>query len=238
MTGRHRFRRADFARAVERGIAERRDHNWRLSAGHSEVEFWASLFVDELILALRLSDERMRHREYKIAHLPGSLRPSVAAALGWLAEPSPEDIVLDPFCGAGTILIERAHLGRYQLLIGCDRDAKALDAARENAGPRHQPLEFHPWDATAIPLPDRSVDKIITNLPWGRRHSSHADNGRLYPRVLGEFHRLIRPGGQIVVLSGETRLMSELSARGLFRAHKILPVAVLGANAAVYCWRA
>jgi 23S rRNA G2445 N2-methylase RlmL len=234
MTGEHNFRRVDMARAVARAIAERGDHLWRLSPEQADVEFWATILPDEFILAIRLSDEGMRHREYKVAHLPGSLRPSVAAALGWLSKPSVDDVVLDPFCGAGTILIERAHLARYRLLIGCDRNAEALAAARENIGPRHKPLELHPWDATAIPLPDRSVNKIVTNLPWGMRYGSHQENRRLYPRVLGEFHRLVQPGGQLVILTGETRLMSELTARGMFRPDRILHISILGARAAVY----
>jgi tRNA (guanine6-N2)-methyltransferase len=176
----------------------------------------------------------MRHRDYKVAHLPGSLRPSAAAALGWLSQPSADDTVLDPFCGTGTILIERAHLGRYRLLIGSDRNAEALAAARENVGPRYKPLELHPWDATALPLPDRSISKIITNLPWGARHGSHEDNQRLYPRILQEFRRLVQPGGKIVILTGETRLMSDLITRGLFHPDKILRVSILGASAAVY----
>jgi tRNA (guanine6-N2)-methyltransferase len=234
MMGEHEFRRIDLARAVERGIAERGDHSWRLSPDEADVEFWATLFADEFLLAMRLSGERLRHREYKVAHLPGSLRPSVAAALGWLSRPAPDDIVLDPFCGTGTILIERAHLGRYRHLIGCDREAQALAAARENVGPRYQPLELHPWDALAIPLPDRSVSKIITNLPWGLRHGSHEENRRVYPRVFAELRRVVQPGGRIVVLTGETRLMSGLAMRHQFRPDKVLHASILGAHAAAY----
>ncbi|MBV8450654.1 MAG: methyltransferase domain-containing protein [Deltaproteobacteria bacterium] len=234
MAGEHQFRRVDLARAISRGIAERGDHSWRPSPDEADVEFWATLLPRELILAIRLSNERMRHRDYKVAHLPGSLRPSAAAALALLSTPMPEDIVLDPLCGAGTLLIERAHLGRYQLLIGCDLDAKALAAVRENVGPRYKPLELHRWNATALPLPDSSITKIITNLPWGIRHGSHEDNRRLYPRLLQEFHRLLQPGGRAVILTGETRLMSDLITRGLFRPDKVLRVSILGANAAVY----
>src|SRR4051794_5728099 len=70
--------------------------------------------LSEVILALRLSDERMRHREYKLEHMPASLRPTAAAALAWLTQPDDDDVFLDPMCGAGTILIERANMGRYK----------------------------------------------------------------------------------------------------------------------------
>jgi tRNA (guanine6-N2)-methyltransferase len=234
MAGQHQFRRVDLARAISSALPERGDHNWCLSPEEADVEFWAMLFPGELILAIRISDERMRHRDYKVAHLPGSLRPSVAAALALLSQPAPEDVVLDPFCGAGTILIERAHLARYRLLIGCDRDANALSTAEQNVGPRHKPLELHRWEVPGLPLPDRSVGKIITNLPWGIRHGSHEENRRLYPRILEEFHRLVAPKGKVVILSSETRLMSDLMARGYLRPEKILRVSILGAGAVVY----
>jgi len=96
------------------------------------------MFPGELVLTLRLSDERLRHRDYKVAHMPGSLRPSVAAALGWLSEPAPDDIVLDPMCGAGTVLIERAYLGRYQQLIGGDSNPAMLEAAPRERWPSLQ----------------------------------------------------------------------------------------------------
>ncbi|HLW70067.1 MAG TPA: hypothetical protein VKS22_05540 [Candidatus Binataceae bacterium] len=237
MTGLQEFRRSEFKQAIERGISERGDRSWRCVAEDADVEFWATLLDDELIFALRLSDETMRQRDYKTAHIAGSLRPAVAAAMGLLSEPQPDDIVLDPFCGAGTILIERAHLERYKALIGGDFDENALNAARTNIGPRYKPIELHTWDGAAIPLPDRAVSRIITNLPWGQQHGSHADNRRLYPRLLTEFARLVRDGGVIVILTGETRLMSELTRNGPLRAEKIVRVAILGAPAAIYVCR-
>jgi 23S rRNA G2445 N2-methylase RlmL len=234
MAGDHEFRRSDFQRAIERGIGERTDHSWRLVTEDADVEFWATLIDSELILAIRLSDEQMRQRDYKVAHIPGSLRPSVAAALGILSRPDPDDVVLDPFCGAGTVLIERAHLGRYQLLIGSDTDSSALDAARENIGPRYKPIELHTWDAAAIPLPDNSVSRIVTNLPWGLKHGSHADNRRLYPRVFREFARLIRPGGVCVMLTGETRLTGEVLRANPLRLEQTIRVSILGVRAAIY----
>jgi len=234
MTGDHEFRRAEFQRALERGISERTDHSWRLVDGEADVEFWATLLDDELILALRLSDESMRQRDYKVAHIPGSLRESVAAALGLLSRPQPDDVVLDPFCGAGTVLIERAHLARYQMLLGGDTDRAALDAARTNIGPRYKPIELHTWDAAAIPLTDGSVSRVITNLPWGLKHGSHAENRRLYPRLLREFARLLGPDGVAVMLTGETRLMSEILRNAPLRAEQTVRVSILGARASIY----
>jgi 23S rRNA G2445 N2-methylase RlmL len=234
LSGEHEFRRVDFKHAVETGVLEHGDHLWRLDEDNAEVEFWATMLRDELIFTLRLSDDTMRFRDYKIAHRPGSLRPSVAAALALLSNPAPDDVFLDPLCGTATVLIERAHLGRYMMLLGGDSDSDTLEAARENIGPRFKPIEIKQWDATALALENASVDKIVSNLPWGMKHGSHGDNRRLYPKLIAEFRRVLKPGGTMVLLSAEMRLMSELWSRIHLRPSQILRVTVLGAPAAIY----
>jgi tRNA (guanine6-N2)-methyltransferase len=234
LSGEHEFRRVDFKHAVETGILEQGDHTWRLDEDNAEVEFWATMLRDEFIFTVRLNDDVMRFRDYKISHRPGSLRPSVAAALAMLSNPAPDDVFLDPLCGTGTVLIERAHFGRYAMLLGGDTDRDTLEAARENIGPRYKPIELKQWDATALPLDDSSVDKIVSNLPWGMKHGSHGENRRLYPRLIGEFRRVLKPGGTMVLLSAEMRLMSELWTHAHLRPSRILHVTVLGAPAAIY----
>lgn len=239
MAGEHEFRRLDLRRVVENALADRGDHAWRAAGDDSEadVELWATMLPGEFMLALRLSDDRMRHREYKSSHIPGSLRPAVAAAMAWLSEPRDDDVMLDPFCGAGTILIERAHLGRYARLLGGDSDPHALAAARENIGPRHQPLELREWNAAALPLARASVTTVVTNLPWGARHGSHEENRALYPRAIAEMRRVAAPGAKLVMLTAETRLMdATLRAEGL-RPERIMRVSILGAPAAIYMVR-
>ncbi len=239
MVGEHGFRRIDLRRVVEHAMADRGDHAWRAAGDESEadVELWATMLPGEFMLALRLSDDRMRHREYKSAHIPGSLRPAIAAAMALLSEPRDDDVMLDPFCGAGTILIERAHLGRYARLFGGDSDPHALAAARENIGPRYQPLELREWNAAALPLARASVTKVVTNLPWGARHGTHEENRALYPRALAEIRRVAAPGAKLVMLTAETRLMEQtLRAEGL-RPERIMRVSILGAMAAIYVVR-
>ncbi len=234
MAGEHEYRRVDFQRAVERGILERGDHTWRLEEDDADVELWATMIDAEFFLTVRLSDDKMRHREYKAAHRPASLRASSAAALGWLSDPREDDVVLDPFCGAGTILIERAHLGRYAMLLGSDRDAAALEAARVNVGARYKPIQLENWDAGALPLGDASVDKIVTNLPWGIRYGSHGENRKLYPLWFKEFARVLKSGGAMVLLTSEWRLMRELERTRKIAPSKIIRVSVLGKPAAIY----
>jgi tRNA (guanine6-N2)-methyltransferase len=179
----------------------------------------------------------MRQRDYKQAQFPGSLRPSVAAAMAMLSQPAADDVVLDPLCGAGTILIERAHLARHRMLLGGDNDPAALEAARENVGPRYKPIELREWDATALPLGDGEATRIITNLPWGRKSGSHADNRRLYPKLIREFRRVLAPGGLMVLMTSETRLMRDAFDEQQIVPSSILTLTIHGAPASIYVCR-
>jgi tRNA (guanine6-N2)-methyltransferase len=248
------YRRVDAQRAIERGIATRGDHRWQL-ADDKAIEFWLTLLpnpaarsagsggasrpagrnLSEVLLALRLSDERMRHREYKLEHMPASLRPTAAAALAWLTQPAADDVFLDPMCGAGTILIERAYMGRYTQLLGGDRREEALAVARGNIGPRYKPIELRQWDARDLPLDAGSVSAVAVNLPFGKQIGTIEENRALYPAFLREIARVLRPGGRLVALTADGRsLVESLRRTNNLARRQMYPVQVLGQPAGVY----
>ncbi len=238
--GQTSFRRVDAQIGVEKAITSRSDHRWRRE-DEGALEFWLTLWqprnrpTGDALLALRLSDERMRHREYKIEHLPASLRPSAAAAMVWLTDPRDDDVFLDPMCGAGTLLIERAFAGRYRLLLGGDANRQALAVAQANIGPRYKPIELREWDARQLPLDANSVTAVAVNLPFGRQIGSTEENKTLYPAVLRELARVCRPATRLALLTGDAGQLADAlrHATGL-RERKVYNVEVLGRPARVF----
>lgn len=228
------YRRIDAQVAVERAISARADHKWRLGEENA-IEFWLTLLPGRALLALRLSDEQMRHRRYQVAHLSASLRPSAAAALCWLTEPQPDDVFLDPMCGSGTLLIERAELGQYRALEGGDIRNEAVEAAWRNIGSRYKPIQVQQWDATQLPLDAASVSAAGVNLPFGRQIGTIQQNRVLYPAFLREMTRVLRPKSRLVVLTSDMRTFEE----GLRRVRDLAKqttyrVQILGQPATVY----
>ncbi len=231
----HSYRRVDFERVVEKGLKKKLGKTWRAVEQGERVEVWANLIGGEFICGLRLSDASMRHRGYKKSHVAASLRPSVAAAMAWLTEPQASDVFLDPMCGAGTLLIERGMIERHTLLLGGDVHADTLRSAAQNIGPRHKPRQLLRWNAGRLPLPSRSVDKIATNLPFGKKIGSKSENVSLYRAFFRQANRVLTPGGRIVVLSSQSELVKN-TLRGIKKLQIVrgYSVTILGQNAKIY----
>ncbi|MGD9889865.1 MAG: methyltransferase domain-containing protein [Dehalococcoidia bacterium] len=235
--GEHAFRRVDLRQAIERAI-EKRVPALRLVADDAHLEFWVHLVRDHLVIGIRLSSADLRYRTYKQANVPASLKPTIAAAMVLVSQPRPDDVVLDPMCGAGTLLIERGEASRYRRLLGGDGDPEAVTATRANIGPRYQPIELRQWNAQSLPVADRSVDAILCNLPFGRQIGSEQGNRVLYPAVIAEWSRVLAPGGRLVLLTADSRLLTTVIAkhRGL-RLQDRLPLRVRGLPAAIHLIR-
>jgi 23S rRNA G2445 N2-methylase RlmL len=237
MTGEHGYRRIDAAEALARGLAGKLPASWRPAEENAAVEIWLSIHGATAICGLRLSDRAMRHRTYKLEHLPASLRPTLAAAMVRLGEARPGQIVLDPMCGAGTILAEQlaAIDGKVQAWGG-DRELPALRAAGTNLR-RLGKARLVRWDATRLPLADASVDRLLSNPPFGKQLGRPEDIGPLYRRMLREYDRVLRPGGVAVLLVSEPELLHEAARAVAWRRLRRLRVRVLGQPAAVLVWQ-
>lgn len=234
LAGEHAFRRVDLERATELGILGHFP-GWRLVEDDAQLEVWAQLVRSWLIVGIRLSDGRMRQREYRRASLPASLKPTIAAAMTQLSCPEEDDVFLDPMCGSGTILIERALAGHYRQLLGGDIDPAAISATRENIGPRYKPIEITQWDASALPLDDDAVSVIVSNLPFGKQIGSQQENRTLYPALITEWNRVLRPNGRMVLLTSERDLLRRAVAQhAKLRMEREIRVLVRGMRAAIY----
>lgn len=125
-------------------------------------------------------------------------REATAASLGCgnptaLAELQPGETVLDLGSGGGIdVLLAARRVGPDGKVWGLDMTDEMLDLARENqrkAGLDN--IEFVKGEIEAIPLPDNSVDVVISNCVINL--SGDKD------RVLREAHRVLRPGGRLAV---------------------------------------
>ena len=129
----------------------------------------------------------LHRRAWRTRTVRGSLHPPVAAAMARLAGIVPGHTVLDPFCGAGTLLLEAHAVEPQARYVGSDRDPLAISAARENAeAVRRTGDAAITWRRVDASRLSTTADRIITNPPWDVRLSI----GDLAPYIR-RWHRVL-----------------------------------------------
>jgi 23S rRNA G2445 N2-methylase RlmL len=153
-------------------------------------------FVDVAIAPRGLDDTRFL---WRVEDVPASSHPTLAAALARVAGVRPDDVVWDPFVGAGAELVERARLGPQRSLLGTDVDTRALAASRRNLdAARVQARLEH---ADALSQRPSGVTLVITNPPMGRRATRVRGLMEDLDRFVAHVGSLLVPGGRLVWLS-------------------------------------
>jgi 23S rRNA G2445 N2-methylase RlmL len=241
MQGEHGYRRVDTREALAEGLAGKLPAGWQPAEENAYLEVWLTIHGRTAVCGVRLSDRTMRHRPYKLEHVAASLRPTVAAAMVRLAGAAPGMVVLDPFCGAGTILAEQIELGRRRKaglvhVIGGDSDANAVFCANENLD-RLGPAGLCRWDARQLPLMTAGVDRIVTNPPFGKQLSTPEEIGPLYAAAAAEWDRVLKPGGRAVLLAAEQDALRSAIRRFDWQPTRQLRVRVLGQPAVLSVWQ-
>jgi tRNA (guanine6-N2)-methyltransferase len=204
--GKRNYSADEIKLAVARGVEA--ISGWQYQEDDRESEINLRLFIEheDALVGMRLGSSPLHRRAYKQGHVPGSLKPSVAAALLLLADVSPDITVLDPCCGAGTILIEAARLGAHAQ--GGDLDTEAVATAKRNASAAGVEIDVQQWDVRALPLADGSIERIVTNMPWGRQVEVEKPLWQLYRDACAEMERVLADGGRIVVLTNLPQLVT------------------------------
>jgi len=108
-----------------------------------------------------------------------------------LGQPLPDHRVIDLGCGAGfDTLLAAQMVGPNGKIIGVDMTPEMIAKARYNASLLGiSNVAFVQGAIESIPLPDASVDLVISNGVFNLCSDK--------PRVLGEILRVLKPGGRL-----------------------------------------
>lgn len=142
----------------------------------------------------------------------GMLPPKLAQIMLNLAAVKKTDLVVDPFCGSGTILTEAMLMG-YSNILGSDISAKAITdseiniawIAKRYALKNFPKLEKADAKEISVLYKANSIDAIVAEVYLGpQRGKLDLKNvvkelTTLYNACLKDFYKVIKPGKRIVL---------------------------------------
>jgi tRNA G10 N-methylase Trm11 len=144
----------------------------------------------------------------------GMLPPKLAQIMINLSQTKTLSVILDPFCGSGTILTEAMLMG-CRNIIGADISKKAIKDTKKNVewiknNFQLSTLNFKLFNKSVLELSQfikpKSVDAIITEPYLGPQRGKidvkkiKNELGELYSKSFIEFKKILKPRGRIVMV--------------------------------------
>lgn len=153
-----------------------------------------------LLKLYTFGEERFAYRKNTVA---ASIRPEQAALIARLARPYMQEQaqVLDPFCGVGTMLIERERVCPARVMYGVDIFGEAIAKAKENtelAGSEVYYINRDFFEFTHKYL----FDEIITDLP-DRGKKTREQQDAFYAAFFEKAAELLNVRGKMILYSNE-----------------------------------
>jgi tRNA (guanine10-N2)-dimethyltransferase len=132
--------------------------------------FFGVLTSGKLVFGLKLAEitpktfSERRPRKKPFFH-PSAMPSKLARCMVNLARVKAGELVLDPFCGTGSVMVEAAFVGCR--VLGLDVQRRMIVGCRKNL--RHFSVESEGLvmaDSRRLPL--TSIDHVVTDPPYGR----------------------------------------------------------------------
>ncbi len=130
---------------------------------------------------------------------PSSLKVELARTMLNLARVRKGSVVVDPFSGTGTVLMEAYELQASP--VGLDVDPVMAYSSLKNYK-WFKTLEVCQALGDARRMPFKRADAVVTDPPYGRRASTHGSESlRLYEGFISEASSILNEKGWIVFLA-------------------------------------
>jgi len=168
-----------------------------------------------MIKLFTLKDKRFTYRKEVI---PTSIKPvNAALSVALSREFMKEDAqVLDPFCGVGTMLIERHKAVRANTMYGIDIQEDAILKAGGNTAAARQITHYINRDFFRF-THDYLFDEIITDMPFKIGRTTEEEIFIIYKQFFHKVPQHIKAGALVVLYSHDRDFVKQIIAGTDFR---------------------
>ncbi|MDD6102872.1 MAG: methyltransferase domain-containing protein [Clostridiales bacterium] len=170
---------------------------------------------------VKLSTIRDKRFEYRKETVAASIRPELAAnVISIAADYLRSNIqVLDPFCGVGTMLIERYKYRKASPMYGVDTFGEAIEKAKINSTKAEVEAYYINKDYFDFKH-DYSFDEIITNMPFSLDSEDYKKIEDIYKRFFDYSRKLLKRGSYVIIYSRNPDFARKYSEKYGYYTHK------------------
>lgn len=202
--------RSQFVKNLSMEIDELSKGRLQNSPSSYEVEIRVVEKKKSFNVFVKLLTYRDHRFDYREKVLPSSINPITAAIVmkaidKWL---KPKSKVIDPFCGTGTMLIERAKAKDCLSLTGIDIFKKAIEDAAINSNLADLNIKLIASDILEFSTYDQ-FDELITNMPFESKTGAHSFNKELYSGFVNRISKLLKADGMAFLYTVERNLLTD-----------------------------
>ncbi len=184
-------------------IKEKIDNKYRVNLENPQIFIRTVLINNKAFIGVRILKIPKKHFFELKPHkrpffYPGSMSPKLARTMVNLTMIKRGEILLDPFCGTGGILLEAGIIGSR--VVGTDIDHKMVEGTIKNLEYCNiGDYEVFQADVRKLKL-NYKVDAIATDPPYGISASTRGEEShRLCRDALSSLENQIKDGGRMCI---------------------------------------
>ncbi len=200
----------------------------------SDYEFWILSRSEKItFFMLRITKNRKKCEK-------GELKPEISNILNLIAGIDENDVILDPFCGSGSILLERSRIADFKGLFNCDIDKEKVLALKDKIKKINNKKLNKSFFVKNLDFFENNFDnnfftKIITDPPWG--FFEKVDNiDAFYSKFFEISYRILKESGILVLLTANKNEVESLLNKSLnkFQLQEKYDILISGKKAGIY----
>lgn len=198
---------------IVKALAKVYTKNREVALENPENEIRGFITDSRLYVGLKVAEiNRTQFEERKVQYRPYfspiSLHPKLARALVNLSAIKKGEVLLDPFCGTGGILLEAGLIGVN--IVGSDIEEKMIVGCKKTLDfYKIKNYELYHSDIGDLKKHVGKVDAIVTDLPYGKSTTTKGENmANLYERAFRSMSTMLKDGGRAVVGFSDKELIS------------------------------
>ena len=233
-----RFSQENQFAKVDKNIARRAEEtvlqNSRLTLDRLSptTEIWYSIrregfaFCGQLITKREFTEKNLNK---------GELRPEIAYLISSFADIQKDDVILEPFCGYGSIPVQLVKKFHFSKLYASDIDNEKISMNGRKKQLKNNPcLDLRQADAFNLShIEDKSINLVITDPPWGF-YEDIGDVKTFYKKMFASFDRILKDEGRMVILSARKEELEEVISELGYKIEACLHTLVNGKKAGLY----